>query len=48
MEASLEQVVQHCATEINEFGACVERYPHEWQRACYRERLTLFNCSVEQ
>jgi hypothetical protein len=48
MEASLEQVVQHCGTEIGEFGTCVERYPREWQRVCYRERLALFNCSVEQ
>jgi hypothetical protein len=45
MDATLSEVVKHCAAQVAAYSACVENHPDNWNEACVKQRHGLSLCA---
>ena len=45
MERALEQVAEHCFPQMDAYSRCVERFPSNWDAACWPQKQRLSACS---
>ncbi|ORX89525.1 hypothetical protein K493DRAFT_318615 [Basidiobolus meristosporus CBS 931.73] len=47
MDQTLDEVVKHCAVQLELYQRCIERNPESWETDCRQQRQDLTKCSED-
>ena len=47
MQSAIDEVAQHCSTQIEAYAQCVDQRPNDWQTACATLKSDLTACAAK-